>query len=295
MNSIEKAVERLKQASQGTARSGADEKKTVAHPAPENGSAGSGGSAQDASLWHIKFAELERQGFLTPHQGRSNEAEEYRLLKRPILMNAFGKGAAPVPQGNLVIITSALPGEGKTFTAINLAMSMAMEMDTTVLLVDSDVIKPSLTGMFGLGGRAGLIDVLASGVDPRKAIVKTELDKLRVLPAGSPHRHSTELLASEQMRRFTKDLSERYSDRVVLFDAPPLLATTEAIALSHLAGQIMVVVETGRTPHGAVKEAISRLDREKVIGTILNKNTRAMGSDYYGYSSYYEPSQVHAK
>ncbi len=238
---------------------------------------------------HLNLEFLERQGYLTPKLARSQLAEEYRMIKRPLLINAFGRGAAPVERGNLIMVTSALPGEGKTFTSMNLAMSMAMERDNTVLLVDSDVVKPTLTRMLGLDSRQGLIDALLDPqMDLADIIVKPDLPNLRILPAGRTHAHSTELLASTQMRNMATELAERYPDRVVIFDAPPLLATSEASVVARLAGQIMVVVEEGRTPQQAVLDALAQLDNQKVIGMILNKDRRILSNDYYGgyYGSY---------
>lgn len=241
----------------------------------------------EGRICHLNFETLRSQGYLTPQSAQSQLAEEMRLLKRPLLRNAFGKGAAPVRYGNLISVTSALPGEGKTFTTLNLAMSMAMEMDTTVLMVDADVVKPSLTRLLGLEEEPGLIDVLIHPeLDMGSVIVPTDLPKLRVIPAGRRHAHSTELLASDQMERIAIELSERYPDRVVVFDAPPLLVTSQAGVLSQLAGQIMVVVEAGRTPQSAIKEAVSHLDKDKVIGMVLNKGRRAFGTEYY-YGGYY--------
>ncbi len=276
--SIEKAMERL----DGSTPPMDDERGTTpAEQAPAERS--------DEPVLKLDFSQLEKAGYLTPHSGQSKLAEEYRMLKRPVLHNAFGKGAAPVERGNLVMVLSALPGEGKTFTALNLAMSMTLELDTTVLLVDADVIKPSLTGLLGLAGRPGLTDVLIEkNVELGDVILNTELSKLRVLPAGKIHVHSTELLASEQMTKIAAELSERYPDRIVLFDGPPILATSQAVVLADLVGQVLLVVEAGRTPQHAVKEALSHLNQDKVIGTVLNKSRRSFTGDYYGayYGSY---------
>ncbi len=127
-----------------------------------------------------------------------------------------------VKSPNLIMVTSALPGEGKTFSAINLAISMAMEQDKTVLFVDADVAKASAGRLLGVPkGSRGLIDVLEHGVSLREVLYHTNIPKLRVLPAGSAHERATELLASEGMRALMSDLSRRYADRVIVFDSPP--------------------------------------------------------------------------
>lgn len=234
--------------------------------------------------YSFNYAALAKQGFLTPNSHRNATAEEYRSLKRPILMNAFGKGAVPVERGNLLMVVSSLPGEGKTFTSFNLAMSMAMERDKTVLLVDSDVIKQSLTKLLGLEGKLGLLDVLKdNSVSLGDVIIRTDLPNLNIIPAGQGQINSTELLASEAMERVTTDLSTRYADRIVVFDAPPILATTEATVLAHFMGQILLVVEAGKTLQNIVKDAIGHLEKDKVIGLLLNKSRRSFKSEYYGY------------
>jgi len=288
-SSIEKAAALLGGKGEGRQRTeGAPSSdESQAQPQPRSGEAESGAADSGRPICRLDFETLRKQGYLTPSSSQSQLAEEMRLLKRPLLRNAFGKGAAPVRHGNLIAITSSLPGEGKTFTTLNLAMSMAMEMDTTVLMVDSDVVKPSMTRLLKMEQEPGLIDVLAHPeLDLGSVIIPTDMPKLRVIPAGRRHSHSTELLASEEMERVALELSERYPDRVVLFDAPPLLVTSQAGVLTHLAGQVLVVVEAGRTSQAAIKEAVAHLDQDKVIGMVLNKNRRGLGGDYY-YGGYY--------
>lgn len=286
MTSIEKAAELLNER-KPEEQAKAHNQATPGQPAVADGG-GAGEESEGAGrVCYLNFESLRSRGYLTPQSAQSQLAEEMRLLKRPLLRNAFGKGAVPVRHGNLLSVTSALPGEGKTFTTLNLAMSMAMELDTTVLMVDADVVKPSLTRLLGLEEDPGLIDVLLHPeLDIGSVIVPTDMAKLRVIPAGRRHAHSTELLASEQMERIAIELSERYPDRIVVFDAPPLLVTSQAGVLSQLAGQILVVVEAGRTPQSAIKEAVAHLDKDKVIGMVLNKGRRAFGTEYY-YGGYY--------
>lgn len=244
--------------------------------------------ASNKPHYSFNYNALSQQGFLTPNSERNSVAEEYRSLKRPILMNAFGKGAVPVERGNLVMVVSAEPGEGKTFSAFNLAMSMAMERDKTVLLVDSDVVRSTLTKMLGMDNQLGLLDVLKDKhIQLNDVIVNTDLPNFSILPAGKAQMNSTELLASEEMERVAADLSSRYSDRIILFDAPPILATTESIVLAHLMGQIVMVVEAGKTLQNVVTTALSQLDQDKVIGLLLNKCRRGFRSEYYGGYGYY--------
>jgi len=234
---------------------------------------------------HVDLAELEKKGCLIPELGNHRLAEEYRMIKRPILKNAFGNTAAHIEHSNLIMVVSALSGEGKTFTTLNLSMSMAQERDTTVLLVDSDVIRPSLTQLFNLQDYPDLTDLLQdTSLSLGDVIINTDIPKLRILPAGRVNVYSTELLASKRMGQVAAELSSTYHDRIVLFDSPPLLITSQASVLAYPMGQILLVVEAGSTSQGAVKEALSMLDSNKVIGMVLNKTPRVLfGTKYSGY------------
>lgn len=231
-------------------------------------------------------AKLRARGLLTADDERTQMAEEYRLIKRPILANAFG--ANPIPKGNMIMVTSSLPGEGKSFTAINLAISIAMELDRTVLLVDADVAKPRLPEYLGFRAEHGLLDILRqSSHDLSKAILRTSIANLAILPAGRTYARATELLASEAMYRLIDDLANRYPDRIVVFDSPPLLSTSESSVLASHMGQIAMVVEVDKTPKTAVREALSRIEGAcDVVGMILNKSTGRRADGYYGYYGY---------
>jgi len=239
----------------------------------------------------LNFEKLKQAGMVTPDAERSQIAEEYRHIKRPLLMNAFGEGAIHAVNSNLIMVSSARPGEGKTFTAINLALSIALERDLTVLLVDADVAKPSIARVLNYPGTAGLVDYLADNDRPlSELILQTSLPKLRILPSGRRHAHSTELLASESMLKLVKELAQRYSDRVVLFDSPPLLATSEAAVLGGLMGQVVMVVEASKTKREELNEALALLNPNQYVGLVLNKSSKPFGADYYygGYQAYGE-------
>ena len=221
---------------------------------------------------------------ITPDSPRSQVADEFRVVKRPLLSNATGKGAASVKDANLIMVTSALPGEGKSFTAVNLAMSIAMELDHTVLLVDADVARPSLPKMLGLPPSKGLLDVLVEdSLDLRGVLLRTDVEKLSILPAGTQHARATELLASDAMNRLLEDMARRYSDRIIIFDSPPLLVTTESRVLATHMGQIVVVVEAQRTQQSAVKQALATIESCPVKMMLLNKGRAASSADTYGY------------
>lgn len=291
MSSIEKAAERLNKMSGRIDKTGQNQNRQQYDRESRESRAVSQDAENQLSngpVHNLMIGELSRLGFLTPATERGKFSEEYRTLKRPLLKNAFGKGAVPVERGNLIMVVSALPGEGKTFTSLNLAMSMAMERDTSVLLVDADVVKPTLTKLLGLDNRPGLIDILLdTQLNLSDVIVRTNVPKLNLLPSGRMHQNSTELLASDEMERIASELAHRYADRVIVFDAPPLLATTEAPVLCQLAGQILMVVEAGKTPQHIITEAVSRIDDTKIVGMLLNKGRKFLNQEYGGDYGYY--------
>jgi receptor protein-tyrosine kinase len=223
---------------------------------------------------------------VTPDSLKSQIADEFRVLKRPIIRNALGRAGVRVKNtnSNLVMVTSALPGEGKTFTSLNLALSMAMEIDSTVLLVDGDVAHPSIPGILDAPHGPGLLDLLTrDDLDLADALVRTNIEKLSILPAGTRQRRSTELLASEQMASLLRELSSRYDDRIIIFDSPPLLATTEARVLAAHMGQVVMVVAADATSHHAVTQALATIESCEVVLMALNKAKRTDVGTYYGY------------
>lgn len=237
----------------------------------------------------INLARLHRMGVIAPDAEKSQIAEEFRIIKRPLIANAFGQGTARVKNGNMIMVTSSLPGEGKSFCAINLAISMAMEMDRTVLLIDADVAKPRVPEYLGIHADKGLLDVLQDkNLKLSDVMIKTDIAKLTILPAGRTYKRATELLASDAMTRLVEDIGNRYPDRIILFDSPPLLATSEASVLATHMGQIVMVVEAERTSQEAVREALSHLQSCDVVNMLLNKATPTPGADYYyGYYGSY--------
>jgi len=233
----------------------------------------------------VDIGRLMAMGAVTPESGRSKIAEEYRLIKRPLLANAFGHGGVErVRNGNLIMVTSSLPGEGKTFSAINLAISMATELEHTVLLIDADVSKASVMKYLGLKAKRGLVDVLQDPDLPLSdVLIKTNIAKLTVLPAGDSIAHATELLASSAMKNFVHDIASRYPDRIVIFDTPPLLSTSEASVLATYMGQIVFVVEAEGTPQDAITDALAHLADCEHVGVLLNKFVGGGSGGEYGY------------
>jgi protein-tyrosine kinase len=225
---------------------------------------------------------LRTAGLLPPTHQERELAQQFRQIKRPLINNALGRGVVPVPQGNLIMIASAVPGEGKTFASLNLAFSIRLEEDATVLLVDGDVVNPRLTRILGVENEPGLLDVVRdSGVSPGSPILATDVPGLSFLPAGQPDANATELLASTRMRDVVALLGGHDATRLVLFDSAPLLLTTESQALAQVAGQILIVVRADQTPQHVVLEALETLDEGKPVSLVLNQSMKQPHAGYY--------------
>jgi len=231
---------------------------------------------------------LKENGYICEDNSHSQLAEEYRSIKRPLVVNAVGARKKDIARSNLILITSSIPDEGKTFTAINLALSIAAELDKKVLLIDADVSKPSISKVLGVKQTPGLIEYLEGGIENLSDVIsQTEIDGLRIIPAGKRHKFSTELLASNKMADLAQELSDRYPDRIVIFDSPPLLATTQAEVLASLVGQVVLVVAAESTSQNIVMESVKKLNScADVVLTLLNKTQRSMDTSYYGYGQY---------
>lgn len=232
---------------------------------------------------HLEEKNLIRRGLLAPLDHAIPVADEFRRIKRPLIDNVLRKSPDSLELMNLIMVASAMPGAGKTFCSVNLAASMTLERELSVLLVDADVAKPHISSAFGLAGRPGLMDILEDetlSVD--QVLVRTDLNDMQVLPAGREHAQSTELLASERMESVMRELATRYPDRMIIIDSPPLLVTSEAPALARSVGQIALVVESGVTTNQEISESLELLDRSKAINVILNKSMHSQPGGYYG-------------
>jgi len=243
-------------------------------------------------ILEIDQAWLTSHNIVAPGTKQTPMEDGFRRIKRHILKNIYNPPDTERPHAapNLVMITSALPGEGKTFCAINLAISIAMELDHTVLLVDSDTVRPSVLSALGLKrDLPGLMDVLADrtiGIDD--VMHRTSIEKLSILPAGTPHRYATEMLASETMHALVRELAGRYEDRIVIFDSPPLLVTSEAAVLATHMSQVVLVVAAGQTTESALSDSLRRLEGCRQVGLLLNKGQDASHGYGYGYGYGYE-------
>lgn len=231
---------------------------------------------------------LREAGYITPDMPPNLMAEEFRIIKRSILLNAFSKGTQKSKNSNVVLVTSSNPGEGKSFCTINLALSIATEQDTTVLLIDADFSKPEVLNRLGVAGGRGLMDVVAdSELEVGDCLIRTNVPNLVLLPAGRQHNLTTELLASERMEMIVDEIANRYPDRLVLFDSPPVLASSAASVMALYMGQTVFVIQAEATTEPQIKESLNMISACENINLLLNQ-TRFSGSNkkfatYYGY------------
>ena len=260
-------------------------------PQADAGDTEMGADAVVSRQVELDLRALAAAGFATPNDARSMIGDQYRVIKRPLIRNAMGKGASSLVHGNLIMVTSALPGEGKTFTSVNLAMSIAAELDHTVMLVDADVARPSVLNLLGREKGPGLLDLLDGRAKMSEVLLRTNIDKLTILPSGTFHPRATELLASEAMRHWLDDVALRYPDRIVIFDSPPLLLTTEARVLASHMGQVVVVVQAGKTLQSHVEHALAAIESCPVRLLLLNQAHAGADAAYgYGYGYGYGAS-----
>ncbi len=292
---IEQAAERLEQLRRAGATMPEDTPAPPASAAPSDAAiapvAAPAARAQGAPVAkrvELDLDALAAAGLVTPNAPRSHTADQYRVIKRPLISNAMGKGASILNHGNLIMVTSALAGEGKSFTAVNLAMSIAAELDHTVMLVDADVARPSLLRMLNLPPTPGLLDVLKGNADMSSVLLRTSIEKLTLLPSGTPHPRATELLASDAMRLLLDDIAKRYPDRIIIFDSPPLLLTTEARVLATQVGQVVMVVQAEKTLRADVQRALATIESCPVRMMLLNMSRAGSpAGDGYGYGHGY--------
>ena len=238
----------------------------------------------------IDFDVLRERGFVVPDAPTTTTAEEFRLVKRQLLANALARGPNAIRNGNLILIGSSLPGEGKTFCAINLALSIASERDLTVLLVDADFPKPDVVARLGLEAGPGLIDVIEDrSIDIGDCLIRTQIPNFTVLPAGRQSHLTTELLASERMEDLIDEIARRYTDRIIIFDSPPALVSSAASVLATHVGQVLFVVQAEASRESELREGLALMSGCPNVQLLLNRSRfnaagRRFGSYYaYGY------------
>jgi receptor protein-tyrosine kinase len=235
----------------------------------------------------IDALSLERAGMVDWSRTRTRISEEFRLVQRQILRSAFGPGAEP-GFSNLLLVTSARPGEGKSFMSTNLAGSIARQGDHHVLLIDSDSKRDSICYSFGLAQARGLLDLAANPkLDPAPLIVKTPIERLSILPVGRERERSAELFSTKEMTRIIQSLGRRYADRLLILDAPPCLSTSDPAVLAQVVGQILFVVEADRTQRDEIEASLDLIQACPSITLVLNKQQISSRYTFGAYSSYY--------
>ena len=227
---------------------------------------------------------LAARGMVVPGAPVTGIAEEYRIVKREIIRNFAGTANRPVvPRGHRVLIASANPGEGKTFTAVNLALSLAVEADHDVLLIDADIAKPSVLEALGLENGPGLMDALA---DPHLALgdclIQTDIPGLKVMPAGTQHMNDTELLASARTETLLAQLEAGAPGRIVILDSPPVLAASPAAVLAGHVGQLIMVVRADQTLESSLRDAVGLMGACPHIQLLLNGVKFSPGGRRFG-------------
>ncbi|HMD65300.1 MAG TPA: AAA family ATPase [Stellaceae bacterium] len=229
-------------------------------------------------------------GVAIPSAARSRTVEEFRLVKRN-LMSAWSQSdlMADGRSSRLIMVTSARPGEGKTFTALNLALAFASERSVRALLVDVDTQHSTLPKILGIGGEEGIVDVLGGNLELSEVLIQTSLPNLMILPAGRGGPHVPELLSSREMGALLEEMTQRLADRYIIIDTPPCMASSDAAALAPLVGQVVFVIEAHNTQQGEIEAALSTLSACPRISLLLNKSdslaTEHFGSYGYNYHS----------
>jgi receptor protein-tyrosine kinase len=210
-----------------------------------------------------------------------------RRIKWPLLGAISGRSGCGPARNNVIVVTSALPGEGKTFTALNLALSIVRDRELRVILVDADVERPGLTPALGLERSPGLNDVLEdTGSDVSSVTYQTDVEGLLVVPAGKWHAQAPEFFAGSRMPQIIQDLIRRVGNGIIVIDSPPMLATDEAQIVTRYAGQVLFVVKADETHQRAVCDAIALVDQSATISAVLNRVQYSGLSSYYGQYHY---------
>ncbi|HET7664095.1 MAG TPA: P-loop NTPase [Rhodanobacteraceae bacterium] len=238
--------------------------------------------------WHVDMKRLEREGLVPVEVDAVRRlSDEVRRVKRPLLNNLGGKRAAKPAHAERIVVTSAVPGEGKSFTSLNLALSLAREPDFEVLLVDGDIPKSSISRALGLTERPGLMDLLVhKDMQPADVIVRTDVPNFLVVPSGTRHPLTTELFGGSRMKHVLDTWEKQNRQRLLVFDSSPLLATSEAQVLASHMGQVVMIVAAGRTRQQELKTAMQSLSESQYIGFVLNMS-RLQASESHYYDSYY--------
>jgi len=284
---IERAAERI-----GTGEATGNGASEPSRPTPKTAVNGAArGEAKDQPARRqsptipLDLKALKARGFITPNTMRTRLAEQMRLIKRSVLHDFWSRKAE---RSNMIMVTSAAPGEGKSFIAVNLALSLACELDLHVMLVDADFERPTALSTLGVETSVGFLDALA---DPSRdlgdLIQRTNVERLALIGPGRNRELSAELLSSQRMREIADELASRYPDRLIIFDTSPLLASSEPAVMAELMGQILLVVEADRTQRTALEESLDLLPEHADPALVLNKGRSRGGSGELYYHEQY--------
>jgi protein-tyrosine kinase len=288
MSLVEQAIARLKKEQGKTGQPPVPTRAADRSPhqaAPHIGKEALEDSAIRAKRIAVDNAALRASGYFPEADRDQQFADQYRRIKSPLIEKALSVPSESYEQ-RVIVVASAVPGDGKTFTSINLTLSMALERDISVLLIDADVAKRHVSSIFKLQDHPGLLDALVDDrLDPESLIVPTTTRGLSILPAGKLVAGTAELLSSNRMRHIIATLA-RHPRRLLILDSPPLLVTNEGTALIKLAGQVVLVVRAGVTPRPAVQSALAMIDAEQAGGIVLNQVQGSAEEGYYAYGSY---------
>jgi protein-tyrosine kinase len=282
---IESALEKLRRGAAQPADSAPLTRRAAAAAAPAGPTAAAPAEAavHPARSIAIDSTALRAAGYLPEEKLDHRFIEHYRRIKRPLVERALASGT----DARLILVSSALPGDGKTFTSINLALSMARERDVSVLLIDADIPRARISEVFGLREERGLTGALTDeSVDVESLLVATDIPGFEILPAGRPVADATERLASARMSQVFARLAARNPRRLVIIDSAPLLASSEGRVLLPIAGQVVLVVRAGVTPQRAVLDSVALVDKNKLRGLVLNQAPPSSGDGKYGYYKY---------
>ena len=261
----------------------ADESDPLPPPAGEVDDAGHGGPELV-----LDRGRLASYGITMPSSARSRTVEEFRLVKRN-LMTQFSQGDSSTDQrsSRLIMVTSARPGEGKTFISLNLALAFASETDVKALLVDIDTQHSTLQTILGISTEQGIVDVLAGARELSEVLIQTNIPNLMVLPSGRGGPHVPELFSSNKMAILMAEMTRRFADRYIIIDTPPCMASTDAAALAPLVGQIAFIVEAHHTQEVEIEASLSMLSACPRVSLLLNKSDTSAGEHFGSYEYYY--------
>lgn len=267
MSKVEKALERAKA------------ERHTAKGKPKGLAADEGFGLQGPAYAQTKVISLDKGRLAQRHIMTLLDDPEamdcYNLLRTQLLKRTRDKAL------NAIMITSVIDGEGKTMTAINLAVSMAREVKQTVLLVDADLRNPKIHDYLGFPVEKGLVDYLLDDVPVAELLINPGLAKMVVFPAGRRVSGSTDIFGSPRMEHLVAELKRRYPERYVLFDCSPVLSTPDALIFSAYVDGVILVVEAGKTPKEQIHKAVELLEGRNILGLVMNKSKEAQETYYY--------------